>query len=109
MFIPRYDDVDEALRTRIEKTGDCLVWTGAKSVDGYGRIRYRGEARSVHRVAWERRYGSEPEGLELDHLCRNRACINVAHLEPVTHAENMRRTRQAVLVERQCEWLGDGR
>ena len=66
--------------------GGCLEWTGAKS-GGYGRI----DRRYVHRIAWEWERGPIPPGLQIDHLCRNRACVNWHHMEPVTQAENKRR------------------
>jgi hypothetical protein len=55
--------------------------------DGYGK--YSG--RQAHRVVYETLAGPVPDGLELDHLCRQKACVNPQHLEPVTHRENMRR------------------
>ncbi len=70
--------------------GDCLVWTGAKC-DGYGRLHRNGNAQPVHRVAYELVHGPIPAGMDLDHLCRNRACFNPDHLEPVTRGENVRR------------------
>ena len=69
------------------------MWTGAKNTKGYGNVGIEGKVRSVHRVAYEEIMGPIPAGLELDHLCRNRACYNPEHLEPVTHTENMRRGR----------------
>jgi hypothetical protein len=66
---------------------DCIIWTKALTAAGYGVTR----GGYVHRLAYEAANGPIPDGLELDHLCRNRACYNVLHLEPVTHAENMRR------------------
>jgi hypothetical protein len=51
----------------------------------------KGGARSAHRFYYEQHVGPIPEGLQLDHLCRNTRCVNPAHLEPVTGAENMRR------------------
>lgn len=73
----------------------CWVWPGAKS-RGYGSVSVRlpdGRyiRRLTHRVVWEYVVGLVPAGLELDHLCRRRACCNPAHLEPVTHRENTRR------------------
>ena len=68
----------------------CWIWEAAK-VRGYGAIRVKGRTTYAHRFAYEQLVGPIPDGLELDHLCRIPACCNPAHLEPVTHAENVRR------------------
>lgn len=70
--------------------GPCWPWTGALS-QGYGHLTYRSRTRKAHQVAFELLVGSVPAGMELDHLCRNRACVSPAHLEPVTHQENLLR------------------
>lgn len=67
------------------------MWTGRTMSDGYVRIGIRGSVYSAHRVAWELDRGPIPAGLQIDHLCRNPACINPDHLEPVTQLENLRR------------------
>jgi hypothetical protein len=75
----------------------CWNWDGARSSKGYGRTffgsRIDGSRRalSTHRVAYEAWIGPIPDGLQLDHLCENKACCNPWHLEPVTNAENKRR------------------
>lgn len=73
----------------------CWLWTGATNGRGYGRIGSEGgrSGRMIyaHRVMYELFVGPIPEGLELDHLCRNPSCIRPDHLEPVTHLENVRR------------------
>lgn len=71
--------------------GPCWIWIGAK-VSRYAQMRLSSNKTGrVHIVSWELVNGPVPEGLELDHLCRNRYCCNPKHLEPVTHAENMAR------------------
>lgn len=69
----------------------CLIWMGSK-VGGYGQLWADGKLQLAHRLAYEHFIGPIPEGLELDHLCREHACVNWQHVEPVTHSENMRRS-----------------
>lgn len=69
----------------------CWVWLGSKDRAGYGQTMYLGKVRRAHRVSYEVLVAPIPEGLVLDHLCRNRSCVNPAHLEPVTQRENLRR------------------
>jgi hypothetical protein len=80
--------------------GPCWNWTGkTRTPDGYGRMvtRVKPQAmRMVHRISYEHNIGPIPDGLMLDHLCRNRACISPKHLEPVTNAENQRRANEFV-------------
>jgi hypothetical protein len=71
---------------------DCWEWTASLIKSGYGHYRHEGAPRRAHRVAYEVLVGRIPDGLDLDHLCRTRHCVNPAHLEPVTAAENLRRS-----------------
>lgn len=73
----------------------CWLWTGYLDGKGYGFLRLTRSRKTVraHRLAYEALVGPIPEGMELDHLCRIIRCVNPDHLEPVTHAENVRRGR----------------
>jgi hypothetical protein len=74
-------------RTHIDEDTGCWVWTGSKTQKGYGRFGHR----LAHRTSYELLVGPIPEGLVIDHLCRNRGCINPVHLEVVTNRENVMR------------------
>lgn len=70
---------------------DCWEWEGGLTPNGYGTLRAGRSSKVAHRVVFEAICGEIPEGLVLDHLCRNRLCVNPAHLEPVTNRENILR------------------
>jgi hypothetical protein len=76
---------------KVEKTETCWNWLGALNDAGYGRIGYNAKVGYAHRFAYELLVGPIPEGLTIDHLCRNRRCVNPDHLEPVTQGDNVRR------------------
>lgn len=77
---------------KVEATLLCWHWRGALSSQGYGVFYLsRGRYCLAHRFSYETFVGPIPLGLVLDHLCRDRACVNPEHVEPVTNAENIRR------------------
>lgn len=69
----------------------CWVWTGIKDKLGYGNFGFHGRKHTAHRASYLLLIGDIPEGLDVDHLCRNPSCVNPSHLEPVTRSENIRR------------------
>lgn len=89
--------VVERLERHISSTEDdgCWHWIGAHDSTGYGRCSKKtaglGE-QWAHRLVYRLLVGAIPDGFQLDHLCRVRDCVNPSHLEPVTHAENARRS-----------------
>ena len=81
------------LTEKVTIRGDCWIFTGCLNSRGYGCIQHEGRVQLAHRVAYETAIGPIPGGLTIDHLCMVKSCVNPAHLEPVTLAENLRRSR----------------
>lgn len=88
--------VDEDGPVTDERLGKCHVWRGNTDKYGYGHTGVRGKNTLAHRAWYEVHKGKIPAGLQLDHLCFNPPCVNPDHLEPVTHKENMRRSKRAM-------------
>lgn len=79
--------------SHVDTAGPCWLWTAGRTVrGGYGQVKWQGRVRKAHQVAWEILVGLAPAGLEPDHLCRVRLCVNPDHIEWVTKAENVRRS-----------------
>lgn len=81
----------ERFWAKVRKTPECWWWTGSVGGGGYGRFYRGGGKEAAHRWAYRHEVGPIPEGLTLDHLCRNRPCVRPSHLEPVSLRENILR------------------
>ena len=82
-------------RVQVGGPDECWPWLGCTNAKGYGQHYHDGRLWAVHRDAYETRVGPIPEGLTIDHLCRNTGCCNPRHLEAVTDAVNQARRRNA--------------
>lgn len=83
---------DPRFLAKVNKSGECWLWTAATDDDGYGRFWFNGRMVQAHRYAYERYVGVIPDGVGLDHKCRVRHCVNPAHLRPGGQVENMQNT-----------------
>lgn len=84
--------IEERFWSKVDKGSDCWTWTGYLRDGKYGAMKVRGDLFMAHRVAWVIAHRSDvPDGLVLDHLCRNTRCVNPGHLEPVTDRVNLLR------------------
>ena len=88
------EQMKHRILSRTVKTPSCWFYTGAKN-GGYGAIEINGKKTVVHRLMYEAVVGKVPDGMELDHLCGIKHCVNPEHLQPVTHLENTRRGPQS--------------
>lgn len=81
-------------KVAVGSTSECWPWLASKMPNGYGQFRSHAfRSALAHRTAYELRCAAIPAGMQIDHLCRNRACVNPAHMEPVTAQENARRSQ----------------
>lgn len=96
-------ELDARFWSKVEKSDTCWVWTAGVTGSGYGSFWLRpGRTVVAHRASYEAEVGPVPNGLVLDHLCRNRRCVNPSHLEPVTNQENLRRGVQSLDFTKRC-------
>lgn len=93
----KYGDTADRTPTEVERfwravdVGDCWEWMLSTTGNGYGVFSVSGKNALAHRWSYENLVEPVPDGLVIDHLCRNRLCVNPDHMEPVTNAENVRR------------------
>lgn len=90
---PRFNEEDRGYKT------PCWIWQGSRSSERYGQLSVDGSNLLAHRVMFILSRGEVPESLVLDHLCRQRACVNPSHLEPVTQDENVFRMYVAMVAK----------
>lgn len=93
----RHVDRDGPLPLVRPDLGPCWEWTAARNKKGYAIFNYHG-GNTGHRFAYIHFVGEIPSGLVLDHLCRNRGCVNPGHLEPVTNRENIMRGEGSAVI-----------
>lgn len=100
------DGLLEYLASRVLVGDGCWEWQGGKTTEGYGQVMGLDRKRVyAHRLMYELMVNDIPEGLHIDHLCKNTSCVRPAHLEPVLPAENLRRSTAIEGWKRRCAEL----
>jgi len=94
--------VEERFWDKVDKTGDCWLWTASQRPNRYGQFSANGKGLLAHRVSYQWEHGPIPKGLEIDHLCRVRHCVKPSHLEAVTHQENIQRGANQNRIKTHC-------
>jgi len=95
----RGDPLTRALLHAVRVDGGCWRWTGALTGSGYGHLKIAADQwAQAHRLLYGELIESVPDNLQLDHLCRNRWCVNPCHLEPVTPRVNAQRSAAATVI-----------
>jgi hypothetical protein len=90
----RWGTTEERFERAVRRQGECLIWTAGKNTMGYGLITTPDGVKVVtHRYSYERAMGPIPEGLSLDHICHNKACVEPKHLRLVTQKQNQEHLR----------------
>ena len=91
--------------SKVKNTNNCWIWLAGKQGGGYGQFRVNGKTLLSHRISYELFKDDIPYGLELDHLCRVRHCVNPEHLEVVTSQENTKRGELGLInkLKTQCK------
>lgn len=78
----------DAIKMRSEWQGNCLIWQGGKTLQGYGIIKVKQKSHRLHRYVYERVHGPIPDSMMIDHICHRTDCINIYHLRLATAAQN---------------------
>lgn len=84
----RWRPLEQRFWEKVQRAEGCWLWMGGKFAAGYGRIGAGGRSLKAHRVAYELLVGAIPDGLQIDHKCRNKLCVNPDHLQAVTQQKN---------------------
>jgi hypothetical protein len=100
--------LEERFWSRVNREGNCWEWLGRRTPEGYGTISHKGRPVGAHVVSFTLHKGPIPRGLVIDHLCRNRWCVNPDHLEAVTNRENVLRGNSPSAVIRRTGICGQG-
>jgi hypothetical protein len=79
----------ESILERTTQVGNCLIWQGAKQVNGYGAVGYKRKTVRPHRLVYEMHTGKNIAGVVIHHTCANRLCLNIEHLQPASQAQNV--------------------